>query len=1123
MSNITASAVDAHVRERALLPTHSLIVQAPAGSGKTELLTQRFLRLLVTVKKPEYILAITFTRKAASEMSNRILQALRNASELPRPEKPHQAQTWDLANAVLQADKQHHWQLLLNPSRLQIQTIDALNASLARRLPILSGTGAVFEIATDTKIIYQTAAEQLLEQLGEGNEVSAQLEVVLLHLANRVPSLINMLRDLLARRDHWLPLIKQHEGDSLRASIESTLCAAIQHHLQVLTKAIPVELHNELVELVAYAARNRLDNNPKVEQQLMLEVCSTLTNLPGTHHDDLLAWRGMVGICCTQEGFFYSSLSKTQGFPTDNKQAKERMLALLNVFRDISGLDELFFGVNSLPSARYSTSQWRVLAALLKVLPQAVAHLQLEFQQRGQIDFVELALRAQTALGTDDNPTDLALVMDMRLQHILVDEFQDTSFTQMKLLQLLTAGWTADDGRTLFCVGDPMQSIYRFRQAEVGLFLNMQSQGLSNVMMESLQLQTNFRSSRPVVDWVNRQFPHVLPAHNDSEVGAVMYSASRAHPDASTNGGVTIHAAIERNAQQEAKDVATLVKQSLLDANKRIAILVSGRPHVNAIASTLVAEGVAFNAVEIERLKDRPLIQDLLSLTRVLLHLGDRTAWLAILRAPWCGLTLHNLYELVGDDGQSTVWSLLNDVQHRQKLDDDANIRLTRFMTVMQAALNERGRFSLRDWVQRCWIALAGPAVLNNVNDIHDANAYFSRLDEIEIAGDLSDITQLEDQLNDLYATPMTHNARVEIMTIHKSKGLEFDIVIIPSMHRTSQKDTPQLLRWAQLTGLSAEGLVLSPPQARGDEGDVVYEWLKNLEQRRAGLERGRLLYVAATRAKFELHLFGSVKLEKDGEKLKTPAKGTLLNLLWHAVREDFEKCINEKKNVVDANWITRTALRRLPLNWRSPAIAAAVDESTAIHIVNELAVPIEFDWVNETSRHIGTVTHAELEYLLNLSPTQKIQWNAEARRSIILLLLAEQGVPESLRDQACERVIKAIKNILHDERGRWVVDIDSVHTETDNELALSGVIDGVVVNGVIDRTFVDTKGIRWIIDFKTSIHEGGNVEAFLQSEALRYQYQMRRYATLMRNLKPDLPIKTALYFPLLGEWRELK
>ncbi|HEX2584099.1 MAG TPA: UvrD-helicase domain-containing protein, partial [Steroidobacteraceae bacterium] len=370
---MNSPAVDHDIRLQALSPAHSFIVQAPAGSGKTELLAQRYLRLLALVPQPEQVLAITFTRKAASEMSNRILQALKIASESPRPEQAHKALTWDLAQAVLEKDRQQQWHLLSHPSRLRIQTMDALNASLARRLPILSGTGTVLEIATDVADIYESAAKALIAQLGEDDDISAQLEIVLLHVANRVPALIEMLVDLLQRRDQWLPFVNHHSSHEQREKIEQTLCAAITHHLQLLRVSIPEMAHQELVEMAKYAANNRLSNNPKAELEPLLHACAELEAMPGTSEHDITAWRGIASVLCTQEGHFYNSLTKTQGFPTTNPEAKHRMEALLNVFKDISGLADLFNGVHLLPSPHYSDAQWQVLTALLKVLPQAVA------------------------------------------------------------------------------------------------------------------------------------------------------------------------------------------------------------------------------------------------------------------------------------------------------------------------------------------------------------------------------------------------------------------------------------------------------------------------------------------------------------------------------------------------------------------------------------------------------------------------------------------------------------------------------------------------------------------------------------------------------------------------------
>ena len=189
---------DAAARSAALDPRRSFIVQAPAGSGKTELLTQRYLRLLATVESPEQILAITFTRKAAAEMRARILQALQSADAQP-PESAHKRSTWELARAVRAIDAQRGWQLMQHPARLRIQTIDALNASLARRLPVIAGTGAALEPTTDMAPLYELAGRRLLERLGDGSTVAAHLEVLVMHLGNRVERLIQLLNDLLAK------------------------------------------------------------------------------------------------------------------------------------------------------------------------------------------------------------------------------------------------------------------------------------------------------------------------------------------------------------------------------------------------------------------------------------------------------------------------------------------------------------------------------------------------------------------------------------------------------------------------------------------------------------------------------------------------------------------------------------------------------------------------------------------------------------------------------------------------------------------------------------------------------------------------------------------------------------
>jgi ATP-dependent helicase/nuclease subunit A len=147
----------------------------------------------------------------------------------------------------------------------------------------------------------------------------------------------------------------------------------------------------------------------------------------------------------------------------------------------------------------------------------------------------------------------------------------------------------------------------------------------------------------------------------------------------------------------------------------------------------------------------------------------------------------------------------------------------------------------------------------------------------------------------------------------------------------------------------------------------------------------------------------------------------------------------------------------------------------------------------------------------------------SQSLRSRLAVELAELGVPRERIGVATERVAEAIQRTLSERRGRWLLGLDGDLEAAESELALSGVIDGAVVAHVIDRTFVDASGTRWVVDFKTSAHEGGGLDEFLASEVTRYRGQLARYARLMRGYRPDEPVRAALYFPLLGAWQEVE
>ena len=196
--------LDAVARDKALQVDASFIVQAPAGSGKTELLIRRYLTLLSTVETPEEIIAITFTIKAASEMRHRVLRAIEGAQNTP-PTSSFELQTWKIASKAWRRSIELNWQLEKNPARLRILTIDALSLSLVRRMPGLSGFASAPKITSDAAPLYRDAARLVLQQLAmEGGAWAQEIGILLRHLDNQVTRAIELLANMLQRRDLWL-------------------------------------------------------------------------------------------------------------------------------------------------------------------------------------------------------------------------------------------------------------------------------------------------------------------------------------------------------------------------------------------------------------------------------------------------------------------------------------------------------------------------------------------------------------------------------------------------------------------------------------------------------------------------------------------------------------------------------------------------------------------------------------------------------------------------------------------------------------------------------------------------------------------------------------------------------
>jgi len=1124
---------DARARERALDPTTSFIVQAPAGSGKTELLIQRYLRLLAIVDEPEEILAITFTRKAASEMRTRIEKALRGARDgAPPSDQAHLQRGYELALAVVARDRQCGWGLGEQPARLRISTIDSVNSRLSRRVPLSAGFTAQNTLLNDPEAIYREAARETLALAEDHDDNGAAVRTLLAHCDNFTDRVETLLKMMLERRDQWLSRTGSgraaHEGE-LRIWLESTLGELVESYLRAACTAIPRGEADEIVACLAHAGECLAMSKPDAD----VAVWRDRTAMPAPEVDSRLLWIGMATSLLTQKGQWRSTVDKRNGFPVDNDGQRDMKARAMELLARLSGEEELRASldvVRGLPEPRYAASQWAVIEALWTVLPLTVAILKQLFAERGLTDYTEIAQEALAALGDAEEATELRLALDYQIKHILLDEFQDTSRSQYQLIKQLTVGWEFERDRSLFLVGDPMQSIYRFREAEVGLFLETRADGIGGLKPEFLQLTTNFRSDPAIVDWFNSAFRQVFPSANDRASGAVQFTASRAFRDEVAGSGVAWHAVPYGEREVEAARIVTLIRTVLTEFPRdTIGILVRSRTHAAAIATQMRRAEIGFLATDMEKLHEQPVVQDLLALTRALTHLGDRLAWLACLRAPWCGLTLVDLHTLATTDRDACVWTLANQAAVVDRLSTDGQARLSRCLPVLRAGLERRGGIALRDLVESTWLQLGGPATIGQDarGDLELADHYFAFLASLDVDADCVDGAELLQRLSERPITRAGGDPQVQIMTMHKAKGLEFDTVILPGLGFSTRSSEKPLLLFHEFPRIDAEsGLVVGPLKASDQAGDPLYDLLWRFEADKDRLEQDRLLYVAVTRARRRLHLFAQLQLEDSDEQgVRTPASNTLLSRLWPVAAGAIDTTTVELpvrvRKAPGERWIewAEAPLRRLPSDWQLPEPPSAFG---TIDIARQ-AVPeeaVEFEWASQWAKHVGSVTHRWLQHIAEEGVDA---WDAQRVTELepqLRRALRRAGVSRGDLSIATQRTATALQNTLSDKTGRWIL---GSYAEQANEFPVTS-RDEVTADShdnIVDRTFVDADGVRWIVDYKTSGHEGADLDGFLVSEANRYRPQLRRYRAALAALE-QRPIRTALYFPLLQVFYEV-
>ena len=1052
---------DQKQRDQSLNISDSFIVQAPAGSGKTELITQRYLKLLGTADVPENILVMTFTNRAVDELKHRIISSL-NRARLHPPEEPHKRKTFDLASKVLEQSNLKEWDLLNHPSRIKIITIDSLSSLIVSRYPSIDQL-----IPPQTMIntyeyeqIYQEAAENTL-LLIEEDEYQASISSVLLYLDNHVDRFYRLIVQMLSKREQWLPKLY------IKGALDISL-------LEVLAQELIVEyletLRNAASEILGKSFFNLLEINTR-------DDISKINKLPGTTIEDLEDWQTISELLLTKStGSWRKKIDANIGFPAELKEEKMVFKEILVGLDSEDEFKKILNNLANLPSAYFPESTSKEINDIAQVLKLSVAELKMIFKEKGLQDFSEVGMQAINALDSREEISDIALLLDYQIKHLLIDEFQDTSYSQLSLIEKLVDGWQKGDGKSIFFVGDPMQSIYKFRESQVGIFLEIMKSGIGSLKINSLTLNSNFRSNKSIVEKNNKIFSQIFPNQDNLLLGAIHYSESNSASQVEQDDAVTFYPFSADQDFEEAEMVVKIIKNSISNnPNHETAVLVRSRSHLKAITLLLQDSSINFEALKTEPLRSNLFTRDLLSLTRALLSLADRLAWLSLLRAPWCGLKLEDLLAF-GESTDKTIFSQLIDDGIAQDLSEDGAVRSRHLFLATEEAIYSEGKFSFVERFSYSLSQLCNEIELNE-QEKSIRSQFLSLLNHCELNQSL-DIKTIELMVKDLYA-PSQHSS-VKLMTIHQAKGLEFDTVIIPGLGKKGKSDTLPLM---QIQEFSNKNILLAPIKSSYEDSESkTYLYLQYLQKQQTHFELMRVLYVAMSRAKHKIHLLGGIS--KTGKAIS----GSLLSFL----SDYFQKSIDDIP-IQDSTVPVETSL---PIFQRNKTLSALTNRgiNDAMQSKN---MPSNIDLIYQSA--LGSIVHYFLEH--NLFEPSIVSIEARFR---------EFGLPPKLIQSYSKTASLLLLNTRRDKDFEWLFKYRN-STEVEAEYSNS------TRTVIIDRLFVEDATL-WIIDFKTaSLNEGESMSSFIERQKLSHQKQIKTYQEVLEDFF-KLPSKVALYCPAVSQ-----
>jgi ATP-dependent helicase/nuclease subunit A len=1128
-------------------PGRSVFVTANAGSGKTTTLVDRVARLLLRKAPPGEILCVTYTKAAAAEMQARLFEKLGRWAVMDDAELSGDLVKLDgrdpagLKPADLKEARRLFARALETPGGLKIQTIHAFCEKLLRRFPIEAGVSPAF------KVLENEAA------------------VALSHAARE-----DLAREALKDVEGPVGLAYSHFAVELDWKAFHALLAMIE---------------SERGKLVAYV--DRVASGAAPGPYVLAGVSPDET--PAAIERDFLNWLDPAAWRAAADGFATGS-TNDQKIATLMREAvppHSSLAAMKALFIDSKGEARTKFGTKSAPagaagyldsvSLKYCAVLDRMRAArvaddTVKALTLAKAHAafyESAKARQGALDFSDLVVRTVDLLTERSTAAWVLFKLDGGIEHVLVDEAQDTAPDQWAIFKALTEEFFAGEGaprrgetvpripRTVFAVGDEKQSIYSFQGARPER-LRQEAQAYEALArgagrpFEEVPLDTSFRSTEDVLAFVDAAFEGPertralvgvagdIPTHHPARVGE--HGSIDLWPlfhDPATPDREAWNAPVDKEdarsgrkqlAQALAREIRQQVETGVAVHNHRrsdddppmrparwgdFLVLVRRRDALfEEIIRALKAEAVPVAGADRLKLSSHIVFDDLIAVARFVLYPDDDLSLAEVLRSPLCDVSdfgdPHSLYPLADKEDRAgrTLWREL-----QRRADEQPQWRRAR--DFVQAALDARDRDPFAFF----------SSLLNRVDDTGVTGrarilARLGREAEEAIDETLAQVLAAEGrggvdletcvsllEAADVEVKREMEGARneVRVMTVHGAKGLEAPVVILPDTTSRAKPQGPTLMPAAGDDGSEGEGWLMCPGSAKDD--CPASKAAREARVARADAESLRLLYVALTRARDRLVIMGRA--------LKRPEEGFEAGSWWSVIAETFDRLGEDEplnvRNIGDGVLRFGVDPERLLAGTigraRSAAVPAWARTAPAADGAARFASPSKMD---ETIR-----IPAPSPLATAAGPGAPL---GRFRRGDLIHRLLER-LPEIAaadRSDAAARILSRERDLDDAQRAEM---IDAAFRVLDDarfapvfgagsrsEVALTGSVGDVPISGRMDRLVVTPERVM-VVDYKTNRPAPDRIEAADPA----YVLQMAVYTGILRTLYPDRAVEAAL------------